>query len=164
MQEINWIAVAFIVLPHTGGLAGGIITKKNIFWYNGLKKPFGTPPGWSFSPIWTILYSSMGYASYMVYRDGYGFDGPAGLPLLIYAINLLVNWTWTPMFFARKDMKLALYNMQLINATALCMAYLFYKINSTAGFLIIPYLAWLVISTYLNYTFMIKNPPKSAIN
>ncbi|CAH1115027.1 unnamed protein product [Psylliodes chrysocephalus] len=161
MIEINWPAIGFTVLPNLGGIAGGFITKKSINpWYEGLKKPEWRPPNWAFGPVWTTLYSSMGYASYLVYRDGNGFEGGAKLPLMVYGVNILANWLWTPIFFGKKDIKLALYEMQLVNGTALATAYLFYKVNHTAGFIILPYCLWLSVATALNYVIYRDNKDK----
>ncbi|XP_018573664.1 translocator protein isoform X1 [Anoplophora glabripennis] len=152
MSQMNWPAIGCTILPNVGGVAGGIFARKSVEnWYATLKKPEWRPPNAAFGPVWTSLYSSMGYASYLVYRDGDGFNGPARLPLIVYGSNVLLNWAWTPIFFGAKDPQLALAEIQLVNLTALGTGYLFYKINPIAGYLIIPYCLWLGLATALNY-------------
>ncbi|XP_011506417.1 PREDICTED: translocator protein [Ceratosolen solmsi marchali] len=149
--RISWPLVVAIVHPNVGGWLGSIITKRNLKpWYESLKKPKWTPPNWVYGPLWTAIYSSMGYASYLVLQDC-GSWRNATLPLSIYGTNLALNWAWVPIFFGAHKIKWALYDMIALWGSTAILGVTFYRINTTAGLLIAPYLAWNTLVTVLNY-------------
>ncbi|KAG8538694.1 hypothetical protein GDO81_022199 [Engystomops pustulosus] len=93
-------AIGLTLLPHVGGILGGLITRKEVkTWYTTLVKPSWRPPNWMFAPVWTTLYTSMGYGSYLIYKELGGFTEDAVVPLGLYAGQLALNWAWTPIFF-----------------------------------------------------------------
>ncbi|CAG5020891.1 unnamed protein product [Parnassius apollo] len=127
IKMANWPAIGSIILPNLGGWANGLYYAGQIrkadkkVWYDDLKKPSWTPPKWVFGPAWTVLYSGMGYASYLVWEDCGGFSESSLLPLSLYGGQLLLNWAWTPIFFGMKDFKLALIDISLLNAPSTTM-------------------------------------------
>lgn len=145
-------AVAASALPCIGGWAGSYAVRHNYSgWYTTLNKPKWTPPSYVFAPVWTTLYAGMGFASYLVWRDGGGFNGVAKMPLMLYATQLALNWMWTPIFFSYHSIKWGLFDVGLLSVTAGCCAVAFHKVNQSAGLLMLPYLGWLGVATSLNY-------------
>lgn len=110
-----------MLLPNLGGFANGyLVTKPNIEngWYATLRKPAYNPPNWLFGPAWTSIYSAMGYASYVVWKEGHRAVASGGEvsrelwigSLAIYGIQVAVNHSWTPVFFGKHDLKSVTYN------------------------------------------------------
>lgn len=99
----------------------------------------------------------MGYTSYLVWRDGGGFQG-AALPLTIYGTNLALNWAWSPIFFRAQKPKWAFYEIVVLLGSTAAMAVAFYHVNPLAGYLNVPYLAWTSLATALNYVIYKENP------
>ncbi|XP_063402911.1 translocator protein-like isoform X1 [Mytilus trossulus] len=153
--------VGATLLPHIGGVLGGFVSRKNMkTWFEHLEKPSWKPPNWVFGPVWTTLYTSMGYASYMVWRDGGGFNGEATLPLALYGSQLALNWAWSPLFFGAHKIGASLIEMGFLWGTAGACGYAFGTINRTAGLLFIPYMAWLTLATALTYRIWKDNKDK----
>lgn len=108
-NEYWQIAVA-VILPNIGGLVDCTITRKNLEWYESIKKPKWGPPIHVIGPVWIILYCGIGYASYLVYRElqtiGNGLDCDAAQFVLgLYAIQLALNWIWAPIFWSYHSLK-----------------------------------------------------------
>ena len=68
----------------------------------------------------------------------------------MYAIQLLLNFAWSPLFFGAKRLGLALLDIAALDVTVLATAQLFWNINPIAGKLFLPYLAWISYATALN--------------
>ncbi|KAG8438637.1 hypothetical protein GDO86_004992 [Hymenochirus boettgeri] len=158
----SWVpAVGLTLLPHVGGIMGGLITRKEVkTWYATLVKPSWRPPNWMFGPVWTGLYTSMGYGSYLIYKELGGLTDKAVVPLGLYATQLALNWAWTPIFFGAHKMGWGLVDLILLTKTAAVTTISWYSINHTAAYLMFPYLAWLALASSLNYCVWRDNKDK----
>jgi benzodiazapine receptor len=161
---VNLGMIGAMVLPNVGGWLGSLITIKNVpTWYEGLNKPEWRPPNKAFGPVWTALYTGMGYASYLVYRDGGGFDGVARGPLILFGSQLALNWAWTPIFFGFHKLGLSLAEIILLYGNVVACTIGFWNVNRTAGLIMLPYLGWLSIATALTYCIWRDNPGPKAV-
>ena len=154
--------IAAIILPYVGGFAGGFITGKNIdSWYKHLNIPPWNPPNWVFGPVWTCLYGMMGYASYDVWYNGdykqgaeasgaYTPETNKHIAMSLYILQLIVNWSWTPVFFYFHRVKYAMIVIILLDILVLLTTVQFFRASYLAGGLLVPYCIWLGIATSLN--------------
>ena len=117
-------------------------------WYERLKKPSWRPPNRLFGPVWTILYVMIAVSGWLVWRK-------AGLvvaawPLAVYALQLVLNAAWTPLFFGLHRPDLGLADIVLVWLAVLATILLFFPISVGAALLLVPYLAWVTFATALN--------------
>ncbi|KAJ8257366.1 hypothetical protein GJAV_G00184840 [Gymnothorax javanicus] len=156
-----WVPMlGLTALPHVGGVVGALITRKEVkTWYPTLNKPSWTPPNGAFPVVWTCLYTSMGYGSYLVWKELGGFREEGALvPLGLYGLQLALNWAWTPTFFGAHKLKAALIDNVLLMGTVGATMVSWYPISRTATLLMTPYLLWLCLATSLSYCIWRDNP------
>jgi tryptophan-rich sensory protein len=148
LKELLILVVGTLII---GGL-GAFLGDFNM--YNSLIKPSFSPPSYVFPIAWTILYILMGISLYLIYISKSEYKKEA---IVLYAVQLFVNVTWTLIFFGLKLTLPALIWLMLLFALVFVMTIEFYKINKVAGLLQIPYLLWLVFAGMLNYSIYILN-------
>lgn len=117
-------------------------------WYRQLQKPRWTPPGYLFGPVWTILYTAMGVAAWLVWRRA-DFSG-AGPALFLFIGQLILNGIWSWLFFGRHNIGLALLEIIILWVMILATLIAFWIAYMPAGILLIPYLAWVSFAVLLN--------------
>lgn len=141
----------FVVICFGAAGIGSFFTMPSITnWYAGLKKPSWNPPSWLFGPVWTILYLSMAVAAWLIWRQ-VGASGTV-VPLTIFGIQLALNLAWSIIFFGQHKIGLAFVDLILMWAAILATIIAFRNVNTLAGWLLVPYLAWVSFAGYLNYT------------
>ena len=154
MEKMSKEEIISLLIPLIGGFLSGIISMSGIKEFDSLIKPILSPPGFIFPIIWTILYVLMGISSYLIYNEN---EINSSCCLKIYAINLFLNFLWTPIFFGLNLRLFSFIWIILLDIVIVYMIYCFYKVNKKAAYLQIPYLIWSLFATYLNLAFYLIN-------
>lgn len=124
-------------------------------WFAALTKPALYPPPATFGIVWTVLYAMMGLAlALIVSARGAAGRGPA---VLVFAIQLILNLAWSPIFFGAHQISTALVLLVAIDLAVAVTVVLFWRVRPAAGALLLPYLAWVLFATYLNWAILDAN-------
>lgn len=153
------IAIPTIVLA---GLAMGWVSNSGMDngWYAALTKPAFQPPSWLFGVMWTTLYALMGLAVAVIWSEAPTRRRTTAL--ILFFIQLALNYTWSPTFFGAQMIDVALLLLGAILVAALITAKSFGSIRPVAGWLMLPYLLWLCLAVALNYETGRLNPGADA--
>jgi translocator protein len=125
-------------------------------WFDALQKPAIMPPGWVFGAAWTVLYILLGLAVALILHAR-GARG-RGLALALFALQLLLNYAWSPLFFAYHEVGAAFWTIVAIILLSAAVAILFWRIRRAAALLMVPYLAWLGFAAVLTWQIGLLNP------
>lgn len=136
----------FISLSLGAGALGGLATDAS--WYQELARPSFAPPPWVFGPVWTALYLMIGAAAFWIWRADGGERGRRALAL--WAMQLLLNAAWTPVFFGLREIGAALVVIVLMWLAIAATIIAFARIRRGAGLVLLPYLVWVSFATVLN--------------
>lgn len=147
---------ACIVIPLILGGISALAVKGSMAEYAMIEQPSLSPPGWLFPAAWSVLYVLMGAASYIVLCSGAPlYERRSALKL--YAVQLVVNVLWPPIFFGLELYLAALAWLVLLWVLVLVTALRFRRISRAAFCLMVPYLAWLTFAAYLNFGVWLLN-------
>ena len=147
-----WVYIKSIAIPVIIGAVVGFITMRFMD-YGELNQPPLAPPGFIFPIVWTILYALMGISYAILKTNGLADDEVDS----IYSLQLVVNALWSIFFFVLKWRLFAFFWIILLAILVVKMIRIFYERYRLAGYLQIPYLAWLVFAAYLNFGVYVLN-------
>lgn len=122
--------------------------------YKEVIRPKFSPPSIVFPIVWSILYILMSISLYMVLKSS---NNNQKSSLKIYILQLLINSTWTLIFFGFNNYLLGIIWIILLIILVITMLINFYDKNKLSGLLQIPYLIWLVVALYLNIGIYLLN-------
>ena len=149
--------IGSILVVFVAGSVGTLATISELTtWYASLAKPIWTPPNWAFGPIWSTLYVLMGIALFLVWRQGLE-RRDVKLAILIFAVQLVLNILWSVVFFGMHSIFGGLILILILWIAIFANIIAFYVISRPAGLLLIPYLIWVSIASYLNYSVYLLN-------
>ncbi len=141
MKNILSLLVCLAICLAVGGVAGYGTAASVSTWYPTLNKPFFNPPDWVFGPVWTILYTMMAVALWLVWKS----DQPQQAirkALVAFAVQLILNFWWSFIFFSLQSVSLALIEIVFLWFAIGYTIHLFRQLVPLTVWLLAPYLAW----------------------
>ena len=149
MNKISRIAIGVIICLAVGYLSGMVTRTSITTWYPTLVKPSFNPPNWIFAPVWTSLYVMMGIAAGLIWNQIPSQKEAVTKALQFFAIQLVLNALWSYLFFGMYNLMLATIEVVLLWLMIFETYSQFAKINKTASYLMLPYLAWVSFASVL---------------
>lgn len=158
MSKIDWpkllTAIISVLIAST---LGGLLTAASVTnWYPNINKTALTPPSWLFGPVWSVLFIMMAIALYLAW-SGRNKQKTRHKAAYLFFGQLAANVAWSGIFFGLQQIGLAfieiIFLLILITYTLLA----FYRLNKTAGWLMMPYFLWVCFAATLNFSLWLAN-------
>jgi tryptophan-rich sensory protein len=130
-------------------------------WFAALDKPGIYPPPATFGIVWSIMYVLMGVALAMVCAAWGARWRPYAI--VAFVLQFALNLAWSPVFFASHDMALALAILIAMDVAIVATIWLFWRVRRAAAWLMLPYLAWCLFASVLNWQFLQMNPDAGEV-
>lgn len=147
----GWLVVSFVA-----SAIGAMASIQAKSFYSLLVRPSWAPPPWIFGPVWTVLYTLMGIAAWLVWRSG-GF-GSNRQALTLFLLQLAFNALWSWLFFTWHLGVLALVDIVVLWVLIVATLVSFWRVRPLAGALLLPYLLWVSFAAVLNFSLWKLNP------
>lgn len=148
--------IGLIFICFLPGIIGGFFTANNLYpWFSLLTKPSFNPPSWIFSPVWTVLYTLMGIALFLVLKaDNFKYKVRG---IVFFTIQLVLNGLWSIVFFGLHQLLLAFVVIIALLVFIILSIIEFYKFSKPAAYILIPYLIWVSFASVLNLSLYLLN-------
>jgi translocator protein len=125
-------------------------------WYAELIKPTWAPPSWLFGPAWTFLYVLIFISFGRVFSMFFGKE-ISFVVVLPFILNLLFNFSFSPIQFGLRSNVLASVDIVLILITIIWAMFSIYPHAKWIAYMQIPYLLWVSFATVLQLTITYLN-------
>ncbi|MEW6255429.1 MAG: TspO/MBR family protein [Pseudomonadota bacterium] len=163
MKPRQTLAIALLRLAVCGGLLAGVSALGALAtypaipgWYAGLQKPAWTPPNVAFPLVWTTLYAFMAIALWRLWDRA--DESPARSRAIgLFLAQLVVNAAWSPIFFGLHAVGAGFFVILLLILLVAATVHAAFKADATAGWLLVPYLPWLLYAASLNGAILFLN-------
>ena len=80
------------------------------------------------------------------------------IAIAAFAVQFALNLAWSPLFFAAHQITGGLILLAVLDVAVVLTIVLFQRVRPVAALLLLPYLAWILFATYLNWEFRTANP------
>lgn len=152
---IRWALFTVPACVLLGYLVGQFASAQSA-WFAGMAKPeFGFAFDW-FVAVWMVLDALGGFALALVCA-AWGARG-RGAAVTAFVAQFLVRLAWPLVVFGAQSLMGGLMVIAVLAIIAAIAAVLFWRVRRTAGAMLLPQMAWLLLLALLNYQLLALNP------
>ncbi len=151
MKKFVLYFIPVVVCLSVGVTSGELQGEALRVWYPGLVKSSLTPPPVVFPVAWSIIYVLAGISL------GCVLECVNKRMVLIWAAQLFVNFAWSVLFFVLRSPAAGLVDIVILDFLVAWYLYVGFRSCRKAAWLFVPYMAWLLFATYLNWVVVICN-------
>jgi tryptophan-rich sensory protein len=155
MKQTVGLIISMLV-SFTAAAIGALATRRAPEFYAALSRPTWAPPASVFGPVWTLLYTLMAVAAWLIWKEK-GFSG-ARVALGLFGVQLVLNALWSWLFFSWKRGLFAEIDVVALAALIALTIIAFWQVRPVAGALLLPYLLWVSYATALTFALVRRNP------
>lgn len=141
------IVIAMVLAINAIGALPAVFFGADTDW---IERPWFYPPEILFPIVWTILFTFMGIALFLVWREGVA-NTRGKVALALFAVQMALNLAWTPAFFGLQRPDLAFGIIVVLWLAILGTIIAFDRVNRVAAGLLVPYLLWVSFAAVLNF-------------
>ena len=156
LKKLKPYIVSVVIALAVGGLSA-LVTSGSMDVYSKINRPALSPPAILFPIVWTILFTLMGISAAIIWQFREKKPDDVRNSLVVYAVNLVVNFIWSLIFFNMQAYLIAFIWILLLIAVIVAMIVLFRRVSPLAAYLQIPYLLWVCFAAYLNLAIYLLN-------
>lgn len=158
-KKVITVAVC-IAIPLCAGFLSAAITGDAMKKFGQFNQPPLAPPAWLFPVAWTIMYILMGIASYFIlmYKPKTKKESKMRIAaLVLYCVQLVFNFVWSPVFFLVGDYFFALMWLLAMWLMVIIVMFLIRERSMPAMWCLLPYVLWCLFAMYLNVGILLLN-------
>ncbi|MCC6827115.1 MAG: tryptophan-rich sensory protein [Novosphingobium sp.] len=161
-SQLRWSLLRWVLVTVPGVLLLGILSGAvagsgpDNAWFAALTKPAIYPPPAAFGIVWTVLYVLIGLALAIVASARGARLRTAAIVAFLF--QFVLNLAWSPLFFAAHQLTGALALLVVLDLAVIVTLVLFWRVRPVAALLLVPYLAWILFATVLNWEFRAAHP------
>jgi benzodiazapine receptor len=152
LRFILFAALNFAALG-LGAYLMGVSPASNA-WYEQLHKAPWTPPGWVFGAAWFSSMICFAFFMYAITKEPSSSN--TGI-YLVYAAQWILNVGWNPVFFRWHLVGPGLVVILFLLFTVIYFTRYGFGKQGTSGWLMLPYLVWLLLASSLNAFILVRN-------
>ncbi|SFB83058.1 TspO and MBR related proteins [Halobiforma haloterrestris] len=141
------LALALVVVVNALGASPAVLFSSDTSW---IDRPWFFPPEVAFPIVWTLLFTLLGVALFLVVRRGLE-RRDVRVAIAAFAGQFALNLAWTPAFFGLQRPDLGLVVIVALWAAIVATIVAFDRVDRRAAVLLVPYLAWVSFAAVLNY-------------